>query len=352
MPANKYALLRYRIIDRCLTNGMRPYPSKEDLREACEEALYGSAGERISISTIEKDLWAMRYEGELGYHAPIAYNAEHRGYHYEEPGYSINGLNLQEQDLQALRFATLTLLQFRDIPVFDQYEAAIGRIFDRVHATGPDGEGDTHVQFEQAPTTLGTEHIPTLMSGITERRVVRFHYRKFHASGTEESERCLEPYLLKEYRNRWYVIGKPEGNADVRTFALDRMFEVSLDDARFVRDPGFDADRYFKHSLGITSGSGGVVEFRWAAAPLLAHYLDSQPLHTSQRRLELEPPRPGWSCYSMHVHPTYELNQLMLGFGADVIPFAPEEWLEELKGVHHRSLAALEALANRAENPS
>ena len=62
MPANKYALLRYRIIDRCLTNRMRPHPTKEDLSKACEEGLYGSEGEHISISTIEKDLWAMRGE--------------------------------------------------------------------------------------------------------------------------------------------------------------------------------------------------------------------------------------------------------------------------------------------------
>jgi hypothetical protein len=78
MPANKYALLRYRIIDRCLTNPARPFPSKEALRLACEEALYGSDGEHISISTIEKDLWAMRNESELGYHAPIAYHRDER----------------------------------------------------------------------------------------------------------------------------------------------------------------------------------------------------------------------------------------------------------------------------------
>lgn len=39
MPANKYALLRYRIIDRCLTNSGHPFPTKEELRSACEEAL-------------------------------------------------------------------------------------------------------------------------------------------------------------------------------------------------------------------------------------------------------------------------------------------------------------------------
>ncbi|MCH1581753.1 MAG: WYL domain-containing protein [Flavobacteriales bacterium] len=341
MPANKYALLRYRIIDRCLTNNMRPFPTKEDLRHACEEALYGSAGERISISTIEKDLWAMRNESELGYHAPIAYNAEHRGYHYEDPDYSISGLNLQDQDLQALRFATLTLLQFRDMPVFEQYHAAIGRIFDRVHASGPGQLADQFIQFEQAPRTLGTEHISALMTGISERRVVRFKYRKFDAADTGETERAIEPYLLKEYRNRWYLIGKPEGADAVRTFALDRMHSVAIDNARFVRDDRFDADRYFKHSLGITSGSGGVTTFQWAAAPVLSHYLNSQPLHGSQRILDVPAPFPGWTTYAMDVHPTYELNQLMLGFGADVRPLSPASWVAEMEAIHRKALDAL-----------
>ena len=341
MPANKYALLRYRIIDRCLTNPGRPFPTKEDLREACEEALYGSDGEHISISTIEKDLWAMRNENELGYHAPIVYNAEHRGYEYEDPDYSISGLNLQEQDLQALRFATLTLLQFRDMPVFEQYQNAIGRIFDRVHAAAP-GQGiDQHIQFEQAPKTLGTEHIAALMSAISEHRVVRFTYRKFIAGDQAESERCIEPYLLKEYRNRWYLIGKPEGDSTVKTFALDRMSDVVLDAARFERDPMFDADRYFKDTIGITSGSGGVQEFQFAAAPLLSHYLDSQPIHTSQRHVDTAAPHPGWTCYAIDVHPTYELNQWILGFGAEILPLGPESWVQDLKETHRKALERL-----------
>ncbi|MFM9984219.1 MAG: hypothetical protein ACKVOK_03255, partial [Flavobacteriales bacterium] len=68
MPANKYALLRYRVIDRCLKNKGKPYPTREDLRQACEEDLYGAGGEAISLSTIDKDIWAMKNEGELGYY--------------------------------------------------------------------------------------------------------------------------------------------------------------------------------------------------------------------------------------------------------------------------------------------
>ena len=56
MPANKYALMRYRIIDRCITNPGRPFPSREALREACEEQLYGLGAGAISLSTIDKDI--------------------------------------------------------------------------------------------------------------------------------------------------------------------------------------------------------------------------------------------------------------------------------------------------------
>ena len=74
MPSNKYALFRYRIIDKLISNKYKPYPSKEDLRNACEDELYGIGSERIFDSTIEKDLWAMRNESLLGYNAPIKYS--------------------------------------------------------------------------------------------------------------------------------------------------------------------------------------------------------------------------------------------------------------------------------------
>ena len=63
MPHIKNALIRYRIIDKCLRNKYKPYPSKQDLREACEESLFGSIdGAHICDSTIEKDMFAMKME--------------------------------------------------------------------------------------------------------------------------------------------------------------------------------------------------------------------------------------------------------------------------------------------------
>ena len=61
MPVIKNALTRYRIIDRCIRNEYNPFPSKADLRAACEEELFGTTvGGNICDSTVEKDLFAMR----------------------------------------------------------------------------------------------------------------------------------------------------------------------------------------------------------------------------------------------------------------------------------------------------
>ena len=84
MPVIKNALLRYRVIDRAIRNNYNPFPSKEQLRQACEEEIFGSLeGEHICHSTIEKDLFAMRMEHD----APIVYSKKHRGYFYSDESY-------------------------------------------------------------------------------------------------------------------------------------------------------------------------------------------------------------------------------------------------------------------------
>ena len=93
MPHIKNALIRYRIIYRMLRNKYKPFPSKEALRTACEESLFGSeSGAHICASTIEKDLFTMKMEHD----APIRYSKKNGGYFYEDPDFSINDVPLSE----------------------------------------------------------------------------------------------------------------------------------------------------------------------------------------------------------------------------------------------------------------
>ena len=126
MPHIKNALIRYRIIDRMLRNKYKTYPSKADLREACEEALYGeSYGDNICYSTIEKDMFAMKMDHD----APIKYSKSNAGYYYLDPDFSINDIPLSEDELSSIRFAVNTLQQFREVPFFSNLAPPLIRLW-------------------------------------------------------------------------------------------------------------------------------------------------------------------------------------------------------------------------------
>jgi len=319
MSANKYALLRYRIIDRCLSNASRPYPNKEQLREACEEALYGSSGENISISTIEKDLWAMRNESELGFYAPIAYSKEHRGYFYEEEGYTIQNISLNEEEIESIRFAATTLLQFKGIPIFNQYEHAIEKIIDRLEISPQlnDKTSISFVQFEQSEKQRGTEYLSPLLKAIKENRRVYFSYQKFGEK--QENEYEVEPYLLKEYRNRWYLIGKVSGKETFRTFGLDRFESLKITEKNFKSEQDFNSDNFFKHSIGISrlddAPSKVLIRFDVSEEP----YLRTQAIHHSQQIQN----HSEYITVELYVLETYELYSLIMSFGAKAVVLEP-----------------------------
>ena len=115
MPHIKNALIRFRIIDKMIRNKYKSYPSKQELREACEESLYGSIdGVHICNSTIEKDLFNMKMEHD----APIKYSKKNRGYYYEDSSYSINDSSQSlvfTKPTDSLPMSSFKMLQFKTI---------------------------------------------------------------------------------------------------------------------------------------------------------------------------------------------------------------------------------------------
>ncbi len=321
MPANKYALLRYRIIDRKISSKSRPYPTKEALRQACEEELYGSEGDNVSLSTIDKDLYAMRNESNLGFYAPISFSKIRMGYYYKDPDYTIENMPLSDEEAEAIRFAAQTFSQFRGLDFFKSSASAIDKILDRfaLSGTAKDGAIDSYVQFEMAPSYKGGEYLPVLLEAIKSRRAVSFSYEKY--TGTKAKSYQLHPYLLKEYRNRWYVIGfNPEKKAVV-VFALDRLIgDLKLGDEKFAIVPGFNPKIYFEYSLGITATEDAPSDVRLRFTPLTGKYIESTPLHHSQNVLRNDEVA---FDIGLHLCITKELLMQVLSFGSDVEVMAP-----------------------------
>ena len=327
MSKIKNAQLRYRVIDRCLRNSAKPFPTKEDLRRACEEALYGSdGGSDISDSTIEKDMFALREE----FDAPIKYSKAHKGYYYEDETYSVDKIPLSEDDIDAIRFATNTLMQFRDVGIFKQFGFAIDKIFDRVHiANNPlDSAVDNFVQFETVEQTVGSEMLPHLLKAIKEKRVVTFDYGGF-ATGKSRARKTL-PLLLKEYRNRWYLIAHSLDKSKIITFGLDRIKDLQLTKEHYYKPVSFNADHYFKHSIGITSNESEPEEIHLKIDKVGSKYLQSQPLHQSQRLVKEGTNR---DTFELVVLVSEELKRTILSYGAQVEVLKPKTLRNEIQAI-------------------
>lgn len=326
MIASKNAILRYRIIDKCIRSSAYPFPSKEELRAACEAELYGSSkGANICDSTIEKDIFAMRNEHD----APIKFSRRHSGYYYEDPNYTIDDIPLNEKDIDAIRMATNVLYQFKNSSLFENFDFAISKIIDRVNISKNvnDKAVDNFVQFEKVSKVLGGEYLETLLEAIKKKKKVQFEYQSF--ANTEKSLRRIHPYLLKEYRHRWYLIGKSEIKNRIQTFGLDRLQDLTVLDDKFSKETSFKPDLFFKHSIGITANVGEPEKIIIETQELLSKYLLSQPLHESQKYLGSN--EENKHQFSYFLLPTYELKMQLLGYGDEVKILEPKSLVETIK---------------------
>ena len=246
MPVVKNVAIRYRIIDEMLRNPFRPYPSKEDLRSACEEKLYGSEwGEHISVSTIEKDLFNLRND----YDAPIAFNKGEGGYYYTDPAFSLERIPLNDEEKEALRFAALTLNQYAHLGVFQQFRSAIQKIFEQLSSDVDTSEEASFIYFEQLPQFNGSEWMAVFSQAIRNRRKLKVNYYSFHSR--EMKVFHLSPYVLKEYKGLWYVLGFADQRDKILTLELSRVQHAALLQEAAVDRP-FSAKDYFRYSPGIS----------------------------------------------------------------------------------------------------
>lgn len=328
MSLHKHALIRYRIIDSMLRNKYKAFPSIEDIRSKCEDSLFGSDwGDHISISTIEKDFKAMRSDEELGFFAPIKYSRVEHGYYYTEEDYTIHNIPLKNEDIDAIKFASNTLMNFRESPMFAQFRFAIEKIFDRLNISSDvqDERLDKLVQFDSFPNYPGKEFLQPLYTAIKDYHQVELVYKRFNSR--KESTRVIHPYLLKEYKHRWYLIGYVEEKESLSTYALDRMVKVELKEDDFIIQSSFHPESFFKYSFGITHNDEKSYKVLLKFPKHQKGYLLTQPLHGSQKILKEEEEN---FVLELEVYITYELIERILGYGENIEVLSPPELKEKI----------------------
>lgn len=177
-----------------------------------------------------------------------------------------------------------------------------------------------------------------VVSALRENRPVHFTYRPYTRS-TPTPGVIVEPYFLKIFRQRWYLTGRNTRDDKVKTYALDRMEDVTVGDVIFIPDPTFDAESYVRDTFGIVFSQGEPKEVALRTDPHQAKYLRALPLHHSQR----EAMHDDYSIFYYRLRLTPDFLQEILSLGTRVTVVAPPELRAMVKTSLRDSLAQYES---------
>ena len=276
----------------------------------------------VSESSFNKDIQQMKKI----YTAPIKYDRTHNGYSYTEKGFSIKEFPLTYEEIEALDYSTALLQQLKGTRLFDQFQNAINKVIEGYRISKIIGESESQIlQVEEPVKTIGSKWLEALLKAVVEKDALEVTYQGF---GKQKKKHPFSPYLLKEYRNRWYVVGYSARVEKIIVLALDRIKQVAKTKMKYMSKTDFSPQHFFKYSFGITQVHDAKPQkvVLWFS-PIEAPYVLSQPIHQSQKIIKQEKDA---LEIELQVYLTKELKMFILSFGKEVRVLQPDSLRAEM----------------------
>ena len=321
MGINRNAYLRYKAIDMRLRNRYCSAPDMGDLIEACREAIEY----RPSIETIQKDIKLMREQPPKGFAAPIKFCRRKLVYEYTDPSYSFDTIGLNDEDIEGIKKALEVINSIGTSRVSQQFSHSMGKVLSAYNEEFNDPSKNRKIiQTDQIPLYRGMDHFDLLFRACSEEipvSVIHYSYTKMRFN-----VRVIHPRTLKEFENRWYIVGFSEDHESTRIFGLDRLYDPVLLKKAFIKESE-NEDLFLKDVYGVYQCENQKKQtIRIQANSMVTNYLMAYPLHPSQevlKRLEY-----GNSEITYQLIPSYELIRLFRSYGNDIKVIEPQ-WMQK-----------------------
>ncbi len=330
MPLSKNALTRYQLINECFTNPRKRYWSIEEIIEKAE-----SRDIQMARRTLEQDLHDMRDDARLNYHAPIAYSKKNNGHHYKDANYSIEKLPLSADEIETFELMVESFNRFKGAEVLNQGEG----MFDKLGKVAGQLKhkktklGYSPILFERIPYNNGMEHFDALYQAIIKQNPLLICYKKF--DNAKAKEHTFHPYLLKEYKFRWYLLGYNQKSKNKLLLALDRIESVAAVKIPFIPYKGKEPEKYFDNTIGVTIKDSGVKEIQLWFSHAQGNYIKTQQLHETRQIIS---DTSDGLIVTLQLIINYELLQTLLAFGPEMKVLEPTSLKEEMRGMLDRIL--------------
>ncbi len=174
----------------------------------------------------------------------------------------------------------------------------------------------------------GREYLTTILCAMKGNLVVNISYQPFKKS--KGFSFPIEPYCVKLFDNRWYVLAHNIRYGDLRLYGLDRMESVEITDVTFKLPDGFNAEEFFSSYYGIVVGTGERPEkIVLRANKNHKHYLQSLPLHHSQRLIE---DCGDYADFELYLAPTFDFVMKLLQVGSMIEVIEPLHLRKTMRG--------------------
>lgn len=318
MGVSKSAFSRYRIIDKMLKNTFRPFPSLVDIQEACLQRLDFSP----SLDTLEKDIRNMKQSDV--FEAPIIYCRTNKGYYYSNPNYSINSIPLTDDDILTIKESLELIINLSGSNrINERFSNAIQKILVAYKEEFPDGNIQRKIiQTDYVDGAKGYENFNVLLESCKNQFPISFVYYSY-------SKRIFNPVIvhpirLKEFDNKWYLIGFSENHNSIRTFGLDRIYEPLQLKRKFITCTENEIESYCNDIYGVYPiDNREKQEITFLTSIDVTNYFEAYPIHPSQRA---EKNSTGSSFFIINVVPSIELIRLFRSYGKHLEVINPN-WL-------------------------
>jgi predicted DNA-binding transcriptional regulator YafY len=213
----------------------------------------------------------------------------------------------------------------------DEHEEIGERVleaFDTINALNASERISNFIHFEKR-RPQGTENFNGLLHAIRNNHVIKFTYCKYWDNNI--SQRMVEPYALKEFKSRWYVISKDQKDGIVKSFGLDRITNLDILKKKF-HPTNFNVNEHYRNCFGIIgSDEQGPSEVILSFTPFQGRYVKSMPLHESQQVIvdneeELR--------IKLTVYITEDFVMEIMSHGDRVIVLQPIQLKDEVRSIH------------------
>ena len=170
----------------------------------------------------------------------------------------------------------------------------------------------------------GREYLPVILESLKKNIVLEMTYKSFWRDEANTFE--IEPYCLKAFKQRWYLVGRSPYYDKIMIYALDRVHQLELTGSSFDYPKDFEAEKYFDDCFGIIADQKVKVEtVKLKVSAGQANYLRSLTLHQTQKEIERTDE---YSIFTVKLRPTFDFQQEILSMGSDIEVLSPK-WFRE-----------------------